>query len=209
MSLGVLSADIFDAVGDSAEFTARATEAYSDPVVSDLLAHDIATQIVSADPELVAVQPILESVTGTLLVSDVATSTFVAAVADLHRTVFTDGNDTLIIRLADLIVVAKAQLSALDPEAGALIPDDLTDAIIDVQTSPAVIDAVQSVNELWAWSVLLSLLGMAALAIAAWLSPSGVAGTARVGVSIAVAGGLVLLLQSVARAFRGHRRSRR
>lgn len=64
LALGVLSAYIFDAVSDSDEFAARATDAYSDSFVSDLLAHHIATQIVSAEPELVAVQPIIESVTG-------------------------------------------------------------------------------------------------------------------------------------------------
>ena len=196
----LLAGYVHDTLSDSDEFASRAEDAYSTPVVREQLADVVVDQLIEAEPDLVAVQPLLESIVDGALRSEVATGLVRAAVADLHRTVFDDADDTVTMQIADLILVAKTQLTALDPEAGALIPDELTDAIVELDTDDVFVDAVQAVDGLGVVALLLPMFAAMAFAGVVWLSPSGSGALVRIGGGLVGAAALALVIEGVVRA---------
>jgi hypothetical protein len=199
VALGLLVAYVYDTMSDGQEFADRATIVYSSPVVREQITNAVVDQIVGAEPDLVAVQPLLASIVSGVLASESTTKIVRATVVDLHRTVIGEQDDTVTMQFVDLILIAKTQLSALDAEAGALIPDDLTDAIVEVSAEPVFVDVVQTIDDLWVIAMLLPVLGALAFVASIWLAPSGSSGLVRVGSALVGAGFLAALLEWVGR----------
>ena len=68
------------------------------------------------DPELLAARPLIELVVDGVLGSEEFEDVVEFGVADLHRTVFTDANDSTTVGLAEVVFATKATLAKLDPE---------------------------------------------------------------------------------------------
>lgn len=196
----VLAAYIRDTLVDSDEFGDRAEAVFTISEVRDLMTDEVVHQLVEAEPELLTVQPLLETIVDGVLRSDVAADIFGAAITDLHRTVFTDAEDTVTIRMADLIVVAKTQLTVLDPELGALIPDDLTDAIISVDTRQTLVDTAQFAEDLRLLAWVLPIVTLVAFIAAIWLAVDPVRAVMEIGLAAVAAAVLVLVVEQLGRS---------
>ncbi len=199
LALSIVAGFVRDTLVDSSEFADKSAAAIATPEVREVVVKATVDQMVAAEPELLAVRPILETVVDGVLGSDLATDIIRAGVADLHRTVFTGADDTLTVQLADLILVAKSQLTALDPELGALIPDDLTDAIVSVETRAVLVDATQLAETLQVLAFLMPVLTIVAFAAAIWRSDDGIRTLVHVGVAAVSAAAAVLVAERVAR----------
>ena len=195
----VVTAYIRDAVIDADEFAANADTALSTPEVQAAITTAVVDQIVEVDPELLAVRPLIESVVDGIVRSDVFGEIFTFAIKDLHRTVLT-GDDTVTMKLADLLLVAKTQLTVLDPELGALIPDQLTDAIIEVQTNPVLIDTLQLGEDVRIAALILPIVAILSFGTAVALSADRRRTLRAVGALAVLVALLVLAFAASARA---------
>jgi hypothetical protein len=188
-----------DVFVDSDEFSQRTAEAFATPEVRAVATDQIVSQLVIVNQDLLLVRPLLESVVEAVLGSNIATDIVQASTTDLHRSLFSNDTDTVTLQLADLILVAKTQLTVLDPEVGAMIPDELTDALIDVQTRLLVVDAAQAAEGLRFLAFALPLLSIAAFSGAVWLSTTRRDAARRVGLLISATSVLVIIGERVAR----------
>ena len=171
-------------LADSDEFANRVEAALEDPVVREELAKATVDLLVEQEPELITIQPLLVDIVDGVLATDAATSLLSAAVRDLHRTLFTDADDTIILEVSELLLVAKAQITALSPELGALIPDDLTDSIVEARARAASVDSAQFIAAIDQWVFLLLAIAAVAFVGVLWRSPDASTGLANIGVGL-------------------------
>jgi hypothetical protein len=109
------------AVVDSDQFANRATAALGDEAVRTLIAARVTDEVLAREQDLIAVRPLLESVTSTVVGSGAFTGLFRSGVRDAHRALFADDQDTLTLTLHDVGVVLSGVLQAARPE----LADDL------------------------------------------------------------------------------------
>ena len=195
--LGLLSVYIRDAVLDSDEAAERAVDALSRPEVREVISRTVVDQIVVAAPDTLAARPLLEQAVPVVLGTPAFTAVFETAIRDLHRTMFLGDTDTLTVRLTDMVLLAKAQVTALNPDWGARIPDDLTDTLIDVQSNPIVLNAVQVGNDLRVLAFVMPLAALIAFAAAVFLSTTRGRTLVWVGFSLIGIGILTLVIERV------------
>jgi hypothetical protein len=149
---------------DADQFAARATAALDDDAVASQAASRVADQLVAAEPNLVAVQPVLQSVVGGIVSSGAFQGVFRAGVADLHRAVFEHDENTVTLTLADIGATLRGTLAALDPKLAKKIPPQQSLTLVDGEL-PAPLAAAVSIADTIRWLPLLLLL--AALACGA------------------------------------------
>lgn len=201
---GVVNREILDAD----RFAAHVDAARTDPDVARQLGVLITDGLLEEQPDLVAIRPLIET-TSTSVVSSPAISPLVrTAVAPLYRAiVLGQGGDPLILRLADVAAVIVGILTQVSPQAEATIPPDL-----DVQLSTlggtsydaGVVDLVREVEWIALVFPLLGLLVLAGAGVGFAPAGSRVRGGMRDVGRGALAAGLLLavamlLLGAVAR----------
>ena len=181
-------------LADSDEFALRVDAALDDPLVRQELSQATVDLLVNREPELVTIQPLLVDIVEGVLATDAASSLLSAAVRDLHRTLFTDSDDTVLLEVSELILVAKAQITALSPELGAMIPDDLTNSIVEARATASSIDAAQFVASLDLWVFVLLVIAALAFVGVLWRSPDASTGLASIGVGLIATAVLALVV---------------
>lgn len=118
---GVVNREVLD--GD--RFLAHVDAVRADPEVSRALGRLLTDRILTAQPDLTAVRPLLESAATAVVASPSSSVAARAAVAPLHRSLTGDERDTLVLRLADAGAVLVASARALSPRLEATLPADL------------------------------------------------------------------------------------
>ena len=142
-AVAVLAIYVRDTVVDSDEFARRAVDALAHPMVRELIAEKVVDQIVAAEPDALAVRPLLELAVSSAVGEPVFRLIYEAAIRDLHQTLFLGQTDTLAVQLTDMVLVVKTQAAVLAPELSGAIPDELTDTLIEVSAHTLTIEAVQ------------------------------------------------------------------
>lgn len=104
-------------LSDSGQFSARATTVLDNPSVRSLIAARVAAQAIRSDGVSAAFAPAVTRAVDVAIGTAAFRRIFTAAVADLHRSVFVGGSDTVTLRLAH---VGKLVLDALRRTAPAL-----------------------------------------------------------------------------------------
>ena len=180
--LGYASRAFFDAD----RFADRATAALRDEAVSDEVATRVADELVKADPDLVAVQPVLQSVTGGIVTGGAFQSLFAAAVADLHRTVFEQDQDTLTMTLVDIGATLRGVLEALDPNLVKQLPAEADVQLIDGELPAPAARLAQAADAARWLPIVFVLVALLAAYGAVRLAPDRRDGVLTVGVAIAL-----------------------
>jgi hypothetical protein len=195
MVLGGFAAFSRDVLFDSDEFSRVAAEIAGHDDVRPALAAAVVDQIVAVDPELLAARPLIEIVVDGVLASEEFAEVVKYGVADLHRTVFTDANDTTTVGLTEVVFATKATLAKLDPELAAAIPDDLSDGLIELGTSPVFVDSVQLAEAASLLGIVLPIVSLVGFAIFVWTAADRRRALAAVGAA-AVGAGLAMIMVS-------------
>ncbi len=117
-------------VVDSRRFGERVTAALVGPQAREVIGRQVAEQIVARAPPALLVRPVIEGAVQTVLTLPAFRGILTAAVADLHAAVLRGDSTTVTLRLVDVVLLVKVQLAATVPRAAALIPDDLTMALV-------------------------------------------------------------------------------
>ena len=139
----VVLAYVARAAFNADQFADRASAALSDEAVADEVAVRVADELVEADPNLVAVRPVIESVTSSLIRGGAFQSLFRAGVADMHRSVFEGDQDTLTLTLVDIGATVRGVLQALQPNLAKQIPASKSVELVDGDLPAPVADLVR------------------------------------------------------------------
>ena len=106
------------------QFADRAAAALDEQAVSEEIGRRATDGLVGADPDLIAVRPVLEQVLGGVVGSGAFHAAFRAAAADAHRALFDRDENTVVFTVADIGATARGALQALDPKLAKKIPAD-------------------------------------------------------------------------------------
>ena len=195
---GILSVYVRDTLVDSDEAAQRAITALTQPEVRRLIAETVVDQMVKANPDLLAARPVLSEVVSGVIAAPVFHQVYESAIRDLHRTVFLGDIDTFTVQLTDMILIVKKQAAVLSPELAEQIPDDLIDTLIDVQSNPQVLDAVQIAENIRFLAFALPLLAIAAFGASIFLADNRRQAWVRAGMGAVGIGVIILVIESAA-----------
>ena len=195
---GILSVYVRDTLVDSDEAAQRAITALTQPEVRRLIAETVVDQMVKANPDLLAARPVLSEVVSGVIAAPVFHQVYESAIRDLHRTVFLGDIDTFTVQLTDMILIVKKQAAVLSPELAEQIPDDLIDTLIDVQSNPQVLDAVQIAENIRFLAFALPLLAIAAFGASIFVANNRRQAWVRVGMGAVGIGVIILVIESAA-----------
>lgn len=188
---GILAGVVNHEVLDGHRFAAHADAMRKDPAVSRQVGIVISARVIAADPDLVIARPFLESTAGSLVGSEAFGPAVRAMLVPVHQAFTTDGDDRVVLRLADVGAVLIAALSTVAPQAAAGLPPDLDVALArfgDNGVSSSTIGYAHLVKTLSWLLPLLALLCFAAVILPARDRPRAVR---AVGVAIVSAGLIV------------------
>jgi hypothetical protein len=121
----VLSRNLFDPV----TFGRHAADSLSDPGVAAYAANVITSRIVHRKPDLVAFQPLLLSMTETLVASKVFRSVVERAAQRAHEAAFGEGSQRVLLALPDLNVLVHEALRNASPGLAAKIPKNIDSTV--------------------------------------------------------------------------------
>lgn len=179
---------------DTASFAAGVDEIRQTDVVADALGVELADQIVAADPDLVAVRPLVEQVAAFVAGSEVLSPLVQRAAAEVQRAATSDEGSAVALRIADAGVVATSALESFAPDLAASIPDDLSVTLASIGSQQAFAATVLFSGVLrWvAW--VLPLLALAVLVVGVWVAPNQRRALVRAGIGALVAGAVLGVL---------------
>lgn len=187
---GYLQQTVFDADG----FAGRVDAALRTEAVSADIANRLADAAVRAEPDLIAVRPLVAGAAQGIVRGAAFRSLVRGAARDVHRSVFDRDAGTVTLTVADTGVLLAEAIEHLRPELADSIPAGLqvrvSTAASDAET--AAVRAVAFAEQVRAVAVI-GLVAFALLAVSAvvrWRRD----GVLRVGVAVAVACGLLALL---------------
>ncbi len=188
-------------IGNSGQFANRAAQALEDDDVRALLSERITDQLIlQQQADLIAFRPAIQSGVERVIGGRAFLALFRAAVADVHRAVFTGSEDTVVLTLRDIGTVAAEAVRKLQPELVTKLdrarPVEIVVADLD-PTLGRVVDTVDRLR-LIAWIAAALAAGLAAAALT--LSPARRRTAGQLGVGTIGAGVLVLALLIVGRA---------
>ena len=155
--------------------------------------------LLNAEPDLVAVRPVVESGIGGLLGQAVFQDVFRVAVADVHSAFLEGNKDSTTLTLADIGVVLRGALQALAPELADKIKGKADIQVADVQPPEALTEVVQTGESIAGLSWLLLALGLLATGIALWISRERRRTALVFGVAVAITGVVAVVALDLAR----------
>lgn len=186
--LGVLAGVVNRQILDGSRFAAHVDALRRDPAVARQIGTAISDRVIAADPNLVAVRPLLEATATSLAASPAFGPIARASAAQLHQAFTTDHSGQVVLRLADVGAVLAGVLPAVSPTAAGRLPADLdvTLARVGGQTFAARTIHLARVVGLLAW--LLPLLALLAFAAGIGLAPDRARAVVRTGWGVVTAG---------------------
>lgn len=188
---GFLNANVVN----GSRFAGHIDQMRQDPALASALGAEVAALVVDAKPDLIAVQPAIESAAATVVASTAFSTVFTSAVTSFHSALTSSGSNSAVLTIADIGSAAVSLLEAVAPDLAANVPADLdvTLAQIGGQEGPAavLIPAFQTVTAL---ALALPVLAIGLWLLGVWLAPDRRMAILRVGwVLVAAAAGLAAL----------------
>ena len=125
LTAGVVAIYADRAVFDADGFADRVDAALRSDAVSEELGERLTDEAISAQPDLVAVRPLLDGVAQTIVRGAAFRSLARGAARDVHRSVFDQDAATVTLTVADTGVLVTEALARLRPDLARSIPPDL------------------------------------------------------------------------------------
>ncbi len=186
-----------DRVFDSDAFAGLTRDSLESPEIRNFLADEIADEILRVAPDAAVAGTAIRDLTATLLETDFAQGLVETSARDLHRTVFDDDADSMLLFVSDLAVTVRAQLALVDPDLAELIPEELNAVAVDMGTGDRfmrlaqVADDIDGLASIAAVGALLTIIATVLMDSNRWR------GAGHAGLAVAMAGGLTLVALSV------------
>ena len=178
---------------DSDQFANHVGAAVEEPAVKDEIGRRITDGIVEAQPDLVAVRPVIQGVAAGVVGSGAFNDLLRAAVRDVHRAIFKHDKNTVTLTVADVGVVVGSALEQLAPKVAKRIRSRSTAPILDGEPPGWLLELARVADDVEALAIILLVLAIVAAAGGFALAPDWRRQVSLLGVSVAV-GAVVLLI---------------
>jgi hypothetical protein len=186
--LGILAGAVNRSVVDGARFAEHVDAIRTDPAVARQVGTAITGRLLAADPDLVAVRPLLEAAATSLVSSPAFGPVVRAAARQAHQAVTSDDPGQIVLRLADLGVVLAGVLRAVAPSEAARIPADLDLTLAQLGGRTVGARTVRLTRTVGVLAWLLPLLALCLFAAAVALADDRRRATVMVGRGVVAAG---------------------
>jgi hypothetical protein len=188
-----------DAVFDTEGFTDNAVRALNDEQVRALAVDRLVDQLVErGSSDLIAVQPLLQAATETVIDTGAFRELYATAVAEAHRQLFSD--DPIVLQLVDALILVRATVAQFDPALAERLPA-IDSGVIEIADEGGDFDELFGAGEKVARAArLYTLLTIALLVASVWVAPRRRRAVIAVGVALAVVAALVVVGLDLARA---------
>ncbi|MFZ1995036.1 MAG: hypothetical protein WAU75_13060 [Solirubrobacteraceae bacterium] len=121
-------------LGDSTQFSARATSLLENPSIRTLIEQRVQAQAIQSAKVPAQYVPLVTTAVGIAVRTPAFRRVFDAAISDLHRSVFVSGSDTITLRLAHVGKLVLDALRLVAPELAAQVPPSLTREVIHISS---------------------------------------------------------------------------
>jgi hypothetical protein len=201
MALALVAGYAERAAIDSDQFANRATAALADESVRGLIATRITDEVVlERNENLLAVRPLIQSVTAELVGSSAFTGLFRSAVRDVHRTLFERDRDTFTLTVGDVGTVLAEALEQVRPGVAREVRATERVAVVRRDLGTIGSDLAALADRVRLLGVLLLVLSLAAAAGALALARDRRRTVVELGVGVAAAGVLLVVALGVLRS---------
>lgn len=194
LALGALAGVANRQILDGDRFAKHADAIRMDDDVSRLIGQRISDRIIEANENLVAIRPLLEASTVSLVRSPAFSPIVEATARQLQQSLTEPNSKQVVLRIADFAAVAIAALQAVAPDLASSVPPDLEVTLAEIGAQDFAGSTLRLARVVGVLSWLLPLLALAMLAAALWLSRRRARTLAVCGLSIAAAGAIVALI---------------
>jgi hypothetical protein len=179
---------------DTERFASSVDEIRETEAVSTALGDALTEELLRANPDLVAVRPVIEQVAATVVGSDLLSPLVRLAAEEAQKAATTPDSEQIVLRIADLGSVVGSVLQTLAPELAADVPADLSLTLASLGSQDVFGATVALAESLQAAGILLPLMALAMIAGGVWISPNQRHGLVRAGVGTMAAGAALSLL---------------
>jgi hypothetical protein len=183
---------------DQDRFADHAVQALEEPAVRRALTARIVQEIlVAGPPESVAIRPLVELVTATVVDSVTFREIYRDAVLRLHHDLFEEGESgpPLALTLVDAMIVITAFIEQAYPEAADELPPDLTSAFIELRQRDWTLDLATAGEGLEYLAYGLPATALVLYAAAVWLAPRRRPAMVAAGFGLVAAGVIIAVIQ--------------
>src|SRR5215213_9589471 len=188
-------------VVDSDQFANRATSALRDESVKSLIAERITDEVVlKHKADLLPARPIIESVASEIVGGRAFTKLFRAAVRDVHRAVFKRDKDTVTLTVGDVGIVLAAAVERFRPALAKEVENSGRVSIVRRDVGSVSAGLARLGDKVRVLAVLLLALFVLLASGALALSPDRRRTALELGIGVASAGVLLVVLYTVLRS---------
>ncbi len=199
--LGTLAGYVRHTLVNSDQFARRAADTLQDSSVRTLIAERVTDELVlKQQADLLAARPLIESAISNLVAGNAFRSLFIRGVTDVHRAVFDRDQSTLTLTLADVGSVVAAAVEKLRPQLAAQIRSEGEVTLLRRDVGDATANLARLADKIRVLAYLLAALTLVAAVVALVIAPDRRATTFELGLGIAIAGVLLVIGCTVARA---------
>jgi hypothetical protein len=193
---------------DSAGFADRVEVALDEPAVAREVGGSLTDEIVKARPDLIAVEPLLRSVSEQVVRSAPFRSLAARAAYQAHAAVFDREHDSAVLIVGNGALLVAQALAVADPKAARQIPDGLQSTLASLEhgtLARAFVDLAQVADSVHALGAIALVLALLAAVLATRLTPRPQRSRtiARLGWAVATVGVLLALAVEAGRALIG------
>jgi hypothetical protein len=121
-------------LGNSAQFSARATALLNDPSIRSLIEQRVQEQAIASAHVPDAFAPLVTKAVDVAVRTTAFQRAFNAAIADLHTSVFDSDSDTVTLRLANVGALIVDAVKRVSPSLAAQIPPSLSREVINISS---------------------------------------------------------------------------
>jgi len=178
---------------DSQQFANHVGAAIEEPAVKDEVGRLITDGIIDAQPDLVAVRPVIQSVAAGVVGSGAFNDLLRAAVRDVHRTLFKHDKNTVTLTVADVGVVVSSALETFAPKVAKRIHSRSAAQILDGKPPGWILALARVADDVEVLAIVLVVLAVVAAVAGFVLAPDWRRQLTLLGASVAV-GAVVLLV---------------
>ena len=178
---------------NSDQFANHVGAAVEEPAVKDEIGRRVTDGIVEAQPDLIAVRPVIQGVAAGVVGSGAFNDLLRAAVRDVHRAIFKRDQNTVTLTVADVGVVVESALEQFAPKVAKRIRGRATAPILDGEPPGWLLGLARVANDVKALTVILLVLAIVAAAGGFVLAPDWRRQLSLLGVSVAVGAVVVLI----------------
>ena len=172
LALGLVQLWATDTVFDADRFAGTAVTALERDDVRAELSRVLVDQTIAYRQDLITVRPLLETVANSVIASPSFRRLFVTAVTELHRSLFTTEQPTLLLDVSDATLVLIGGLRAFDPTLAERVPANVEAGLVSFGDRTWAHDLAAGAEELRELAWICLALGLVALIAAVALSPN-------------------------------------